>query len=173
MNEATRKHLQSFILPVSATIIIPGALIWSTRHAATFWGNHSYLPPTQIVLGILFIMSGLILLTACVRLFAEIGKGTLAPWNPTQNLVVSGVYAHARNPMISGVGFILLGESIVLGSGIILMWFLCFILGNTLYFILVEEPGLHKRFGEGYLEYKKNVPRWIPRIKPWKKSIQG
>jgi protein-S-isoprenylcysteine O-methyltransferase Ste14 len=38
---------------------------------------------------------------------------------------------------------------------------------NHVYFILSEEPGLEKRFGQEYLEYKKNVPRWIPRLKPW------
>lgn len=173
MNEETRRHLQSFILPISATIIIPGALLWSTRHATSFWGMHSCHPPAQIVLGILLIAVGVILLIACIRLFAKIGKGTLAPWYPTQNLVATGVYAHTRNPMISGVGFILFGESVVFGSGIILMWFLCFILGNTAYFILVEEPGLHKRFGEDYAEYKENVPRWIPRIMPWKRQSQG
>jgi protein-S-isoprenylcysteine O-methyltransferase Ste14 len=173
MNDTTRRHLQSFILPVSATIIIPGTLLWSTRHATSFWGIHAYHPPAQIVLGMGFIAVGAILLVTCITLFAKIGKGTLAPWDPTQNLVVSGVYAHTRNPMISGVGFILLGESVVFGSGVNLAWFLCFILGNTVYFILSEEPGLEKRFGEDYVEYKKNVPRWIPRIKPWRKQVQG
>jgi protein-S-isoprenylcysteine O-methyltransferase Ste14 len=172
MNDATRRHLQSFVLPISATLIIPGALLWSTRHATSFWGIHAYNPPAQIVLGMLLIAVGAVLLFTCIRLFAKLGKGTLAPWNPTQNLVISGVYAHTRNPMISGVGFILLGESVVFGSGVNLVWFLCFILGNTIYFILVEERSLAKRFGEDYAEYKENVPRWIPRITPWRKQIQ-
>ena len=45
-----------------------------------------------------------------IRLFVTVGKGTLAPWEPTQKLVVQRVYSHVRNPMISGVLFSLLGE---------------------------------------------------------------
>jgi len=35
-------------------------------------------------------------------------------------------------------------------------------------FICLEEPGLEKRFGAEYVEYKKHVPPWIPRIKAWR-----
>ena len=50
------------------------------------------------------------------RLFATIGHGTLAPWNPPEKLVVRGVYRHVRNPMITGVFCILLGEAVFFGS---------------------------------------------------------
>jgi protein-S-isoprenylcysteine O-methyltransferase Ste14 len=49
-----------------------------------------------------------------------------------------------------------------------LAWAILVFIINTVYFIFSEEPGLQKRFGEEYVEYKKNVPRWIPRLKPWK-----
>ena len=39
---------------------------------------------------------------------------------------------------------------------------------SEIYFPMFEEKGLEKRFGLDYLEYKRNVPRWIPRLKPWK-----
>ena len=32
---------------------------------------------------------------------------------------------------------------------------------------LVEEPGLVNRFGEDYEEYRRNVPRWVPRLRAW------
>ena len=60
--------------------------------------------------------NGILLMVAAIRLFVTIGKGTLAPWNPTQKLVVHGVYRHVRNPMISGVMFILLGEFLLAAS---------------------------------------------------------
>jgi protein-S-isoprenylcysteine O-methyltransferase Ste14 len=100
-------------------------------------------------------------------LFATIGKGTLAPWTPTRKLVVRGVYRHVRNPMISGVFCILLGEALLFGSPNLFTWFMIFVLINITYIPLFEEPGLEKRFGQDYLIYKKNVPRWIPRRKPW------
>ena len=69
--------------------------------------------------------------------------------------------------MISSVLAILLGETIAFGSLGIFIWFLLFFGINNVYFVLSEEPGLEKRFGEDYRIYKKNVPRWIPRLRPW------
>ena len=101
------------------------------------------------------------------RLFATVGHGTLAPWNPPEKLVVRGVYRHVRNPMITGALCILLGEGVFFGSWWLLGWFGFALILNLVYIPLVEERGLVKRFGEDYLLYKQNVPRWIPRWKPW------
>jgi protein-S-isoprenylcysteine O-methyltransferase Ste14 len=98
------------------------------------------------------------------------GRGTLAPWNPTQKLVTDGVYRYVRNPMISGVLFILIGETIFFGSWLLFIWALIFGIGNTFYLRLSEEPGLVRRFGEEYLVYRRNVPMWIPRLKPWNRE---
>ena len=100
-------------------------------------------------------------------LFARIGKGTLAPWDPTARLVVAGPYRHVRNPMISGVLAVLLGEAALFGSLPLLVWFGAVFALNAIYFPLVEEPGLRERFGEDYERYRANVPRWLPRFRPW------
>jgi protein-S-isoprenylcysteine O-methyltransferase Ste14 len=102
-----------------------------------------------------------------ITLFASVGRGTLAPWDPTRRLVVRGPYRHVRNPMISGVLSILLGEAALLGSFPLLAWFGVFFAANAIYMPLVEEPGLERRFGDDYRTYKRNVPRWVPRRKPW------
>ena len=78
-----------------------------------------------------------------------------------------GPYRHVRNPMISGVLFILLAEALFFGSLPILAWFTVFLVVNSTYIPLVEEPGLEKRFGEEYIRYKQHVPRWIPRLTPY------
>jgi protein-S-isoprenylcysteine O-methyltransferase Ste14 len=109
----------------------------------------------------------LVLVVTTVRLFILIGKGTLAPWDPTQKLVVVGVYRHVRNPMISGVTAILLGEAITLGSVGLLIFCALFLATNMIYIPLSEEPGLIQRFGDDYRTYQQNVPRWIPRLTPW------
>jgi len=106
-------------------------------------------------------------MVATIRLFVTLGKGTLAPWEPPQRLVVQGVYRHVRNPMISGVILVLLGESLLTASLPLFRWFLVFAVVNSAYIPLLEEPGLVKRFGEAYLTYKRNVPRWVPRLTPW------
>ena len=94
-------------------------------------------------------------------------EGTLAPWNPTQKLVVRGVYRHVRNPMIVGVFCILLGETILFDSWQLFCWFGFVVLVNLIYIPLSEEPGLAKQFGDDYLLYKKNVPRSILMFTPW------
>ena len=86
---------------------------------------------------------------------------------PTKKLVVVGPYRYVRNPMITGVVTILLGESAFFGSVIIASWALFFLTMNHVYFTLSEEPGLVRRFGEDYKHYMQRVPRWIPRTTPW------
>ena len=69
--------------------------------------------------------------------------------------------------MILSIIIIQVGEAILFASyGIAVLAFANFVL-NTVYFIFSEEPGLEKQFGAEYVEYKKNVSRWIPRLKPW------
>jgi protein-S-isoprenylcysteine O-methyltransferase Ste14 len=45
-----------------------------------------------------------------------------------------------------------------------------FFIGNAIYFPLIEEKGLEKRFGDEYRDYKANVPRWIPRLRAWRQA---
>lgn len=151
------RHLVSFILPVTVLIIVPVS-IEDDFHLTGIW---------SIVPGSIFICTGVLVIIYTIRMFINIGKGTLAPWDPTRNIVTVGLYGYVRNPMILGVFTVLIGESIFFTSLNIAVWSIVFFIINTVYFIFSEEPGLEKRFGKEYLEYKKNVPRWIPRIKPW------
>jgi protein-S-isoprenylcysteine O-methyltransferase Ste14 len=152
-------HLRDIIiLPFSVTIIIPYFI---------YHPDDRRIPETIYlkILGASIGLAGLILFFYTVFLFKTIGKGTLAPWSEKQKLVVEGPYRYCRNPMISGVLFILLGEALFLSSLSILMWAALFFAINTIYFVMVEEPALLRKFGEEYQQYKKQVPRWIPSIK--------
>lgn len=148
------------ILPFTVTVIVPYAIY----HAAPGWLPSGTLSRMG---GGLLLCAGLALLSFTIYLFYTQGKGTHAPWEPTQRLVISGPYRYCRNPMISGVLFILIGESLILHSNPILIWSGLFFIINTLYFIFKEEPDLEKRFGEAYVHYKQRVPRWIPNLKPY------
>lgn len=168
VRQKAMKHLRAILLlPFMVTVVIPATVLWLTA-TDTFHLWQSV--PTRVgllVLGVFFIGIGLVLVVATIRLFVTVGKGTLAPWNPTQRLVVQGVYRHVRNPMISGVLAILLGEAVLAASLPIACWLLFFLTANAIYLPLAEEPGLVKRFGDDYEEYRRNVPRWVPRLKPW------
>jgi protein-S-isoprenylcysteine O-methyltransferase Ste14 len=107
---------------------------------------------------------GLALVVWTVRLFATTGHGTLAPWDQTERLVVEGPYRRMRHPMITGVGLVLAGEAVLLGSPPLLLWLAAFVAANAIYLPLVEEPGLSRRFGPDYEAYKQAVPRWLPRL---------
>ena len=155
------KHIRDIIiLPFTVTVVIP-YFIYNEKQAS--------IPDNFItkILGIILFIPGLSLFLYTVYLFKTFGKGTLAPWTPTQKLVNLGPYKYCRNPMITGVLFILIGETLFLHSTNLLIWVCTFFLINNVYFILKEEPDLDKRFGDKYKKYKKNVPRWIPRFKPY------
>ncbi|MGH9160391.1 MAG: methyltransferase family protein, partial [Vicinamibacteraceae bacterium] len=126
------------------------------------WTETSLAPVGQVV-GVVVFVAGLGLFVWCLVLFARIGRGTLAPWDPTQRLVAVGLYRYVRNPMISGVAAMLLGEALFFGSALLAGWVALFIPVNHVYFLVSEEPGLERRFGAAYTEYKERVPRWLPR----------
>ncbi len=163
------RHLRAVaLLPGMVIVVIPGTIVYLTKSLHVGWGLPAPLMPLPIILGGGLIAAGLSLMRLTIRLFATAGEGTLAPWDATQRLVARGVYRHVRNPMITGVLCVLLGEAALLGSLPLLGWFAFFFLANATYIPLVEEPSLERRFGDEYREYRRNVPRWIPRFTPWR-----
>lgn len=144
-------------LPGMATLVVPALITWATGEVDVGWWSALGAPP---------IAAGLLLFVSTVRLFAGVGQGTLAPWDPPSRLVVEGPYRHVRHPMITGVLCVLLGEAAVLGSLPLLAWAGAFLAVNAVYLPLVEEPRLVRRFGADYEAYQARVPRFVPRIRP-------
>ena len=154
------------ILPGTALVFVPAATLWlaaESRASPVLAGPALPRFWLALVLG----MSGFALAVWTTRLFVTAGRGTPAPWAPPQRLVVRGPYLHVRNPMITGVLLMLGAESLFFGSWHLAGWMLVFFVGNALYFPLVEERALERRFGDDYRLYKANVPRWIPRWRAW------
>jgi protein-S-isoprenylcysteine O-methyltransferase Ste14 len=154
------------LLPGVGAVVVP-ALILAVGGADVGWGLDGAWHVLPILAGSALILAGLALMHRTISLFAGEGGGTLAPWDPTVRLVVRGPYRYVRNPMITAVATILLGEAALFGSVGILVWLALFLLANAVWFPLVEEPGLRRRFGPDYDEYARNVPRWVPRRDPW------
>ena len=154
-------HLRDIIiLPFTVTVVVPYLL----------YNEEQGIIPDHIslkIVGWIVLAAGTMLFFYTVFLFDTLGKGTLAPWASPRKLVIAGPYQYCRNPMITGVLFILIGETLLFHSTNLLIWAGIFFIINTLYFILKEEPTLYRRFGEDYRIYKENVPRWIPRWRPY------
>lgn len=164
---AFRHLLSILLLPVMVLGVVPAAILYSTKSFDPGWSLSGPLQVVTLLLGIIFVVLGLVLLARTISLFISAGEGTISPWDPTQKLVVEGIYRYVRNPMISGVITVLVGETLALGSPSLVIYLIFAVTINLIYIPLVEEPGLEERFGEDYQLYKENVSRWIPRQTPW------
>ena len=160
-----RHVLSVALLPFSVAVLVP---LWlaRTNNISPVIGTIGPQMLVQVV-GLLVLAVGLILFSAALRNFVTEGEGTLAPWDPPRRLVVRGPYRYVRNPMISGVVFVLFGEALTLLSRPHFIWALIFLVVNSIYIPLLEETGLRQRFGDSYVEYCRHVPRLIPRFRPW------
>jgi protein-S-isoprenylcysteine O-methyltransferase Ste14 len=169
----TEKHLKNralrstIALPVVVLTVIPALILWWTDSFNPGWGLAGWLVLLPYLSGLLLIGIGLTLLVSTIRLFTNVGEGTLAPWDPPRHLVVEGPYRYVRNPMHSGVFITLYGESLLFGSVPVLIFVTAAFIFHWFYIPLMEERWLKEKFGEDYLTYKRHVPAWIPRLRAW------
>ena len=154
-------------LPGLVLVGVPALILWQTQSLRLGWDWPRPWLLVPILAGLILIGWGLRLMGQTIQLFMTVGQGTLAPWDAPRRLVVLGPYRHVRNPMISGVLAVLLGEALLLGSRPLLTWFLIVLVVNLVYIPLLEEPGLEARFGDDYRLYRQHVPCWLPRRTPW------
>ena len=92
------------------------------------------------------------------------GRGTPAPIAPTKKLVVEGLHRYVRNPMYIGVATIVLGQAVLFHSWHIIEYLACVLVSVNFFVLFYEEPTLAQQFGPEYAEYRRTVPRWIPKI---------
>jgi protein-S-isoprenylcysteine O-methyltransferase Ste14 len=118
--------------------------------------------------GGLLILSGVPGLVDSFARFAVQGLGTPAPIAPPQSLVVTGLYRYVRNPMYVSVLAVVLGQAILFADWRLLPYGALFWLACHLFVLTYEEPTLAATFKAPYERYRANVPRWLPRLTPWR-----
>jgi protein-S-isoprenylcysteine O-methyltransferase Ste14 len=161
------RHVRAIVaLPGTVTVFVP-AVIVACAGARSAQDLPSWATVALVAMGCVLLGIGLALMTWTITLFARLGRGTLAPWDPPGTLVVRGPYRHVRNPMISGVTMVLLAESLLFRSLLLLIWCAAFAALNAIYIPLSEEPGLAARFGVDFDVYRRHVRRWLPRLRSW------
>ena len=117
------------------------------------------------LIGLVLLAVGLVLWAWCIVWFRR-ARGTPVPFNPPRELVTVGPYAWSRNPMLTGVFAFLFGLGFFLHSvSMVFVWTPVFVIANVIELKLVEEPELERRFGTSYIEYRRRVPMFVPRVR--------
>jgi protein-S-isoprenylcysteine O-methyltransferase Ste14 len=80
----------------------------------------------------------------------------------------SGHYRYVRNPMYVAVVAVILGQGILFGDQRLLIYGGLMWLAFHAFVLAYEEPVLAESFGAQYEDFRANVPRWIPRLTPWR-----
>jgi protein-S-isoprenylcysteine O-methyltransferase Ste14 len=120
------------------------------------------------VAGVAAIAAGLAVVLAAFARFVSEGAGTPAPVAPTERLVVGGLYRHVRNPMYVAVTSIIAGQALALAQPVLAVYAALFLAVTAAFVRLHEEPALSRRYGEQYEAYRRAVPGWRPRVRPWR-----
>jgi protein-S-isoprenylcysteine O-methyltransferase Ste14 len=129
------------------------------------------LPAWVQIPGVVVVFLGAILVLVCGAMLSTRGIGTLhgAEWFMPREFVATGPFRFVRNPMSLGGVVLMTGIALSHRSAVGLVLAAGLFLVFHLVVVRLEEPGLEKRFGDSYREYRRNVPRWVPRITPWKR----
>jgi len=114
-------------------------------------------------IGVWVILNGCGLSAWCASMLIRYGNGTPLPLDPPKRLVIAGPYRFVRNPMALGFFVLLFGQALLYRSWLVCGYLLVLAAGLHLYLLKIEEPELATRFGPAYKEYRRRVPRWLPR----------
>lgn len=150
-------------------VVAPGTVAGLIPFWLTGW-RMSPEPRAVRALGAALIAVGAVLLVSCFARFALVGRGTPAPVAPPDRLVVTGAYAHVRNPMYVALVALILGQAAFLPDLRLVGYAAAVWLTTHLFVLAYEEPTLRRSFPQDYEAFFAAVPRWIPRLTPWRRA---
>jgi len=151
-----------FVLP--AVVITQSGTAWRSPLADPMWQWSLFIQ--------IFVVPPAVLGLTAVQEFADVGQGTPVPFDPPKRLVTTGIYAFVANPMqLSAVVLffaigILLRNVWVAAAGVMAHLYSVGLAGWD------EDEDLRTRFGGRWIAYSRSVPRWFPRLRPWRSSDQ-
>lgn len=160
-----RATLGTLLFFIVAPTTVAGLIPWWI----TGWQFEEPLPlyaPARVVGGLLLTVAVGFLVNSFIRFIIE-GLGTPAPVAPTEHLVVGGVYRYIRNPMYAAVVAAIIGQALLFGQPSLFLYAALIGLVQAAFVRFHEEPTLLRRYGREYETYRRNVPGWWPRWRPW------
>jgi protein-S-isoprenylcysteine O-methyltransferase Ste14 len=126
-----------------------------------------WIIPLPVLSGDFVWLSGAVLMVVALLLaltglfhFLE-AKTHVEPWHPTTTIIKQGVFGYSRNPIYLAFCIATVGSGLVLNSWWILMGVLPLMCLLQQLVIKREEVYLESKFGEVYLDYKRQVRRWL------------
>jgi protein-S-isoprenylcysteine O-methyltransferase Ste14 len=154
-------------------LVAPGVVVGLIPWWITRWRTgDEYVWPIRVAGVVLLVVGAAVLASAFTRFVTE-GTGTPAPVAPTRRLVIGGLYRYVRNPMYVAVLATIVGEALVLGRVVLLAYGAVVATAFAAFVRFYEEPTLARTFGGGYEEYRRAVPGWWPRLRPWTPGGDG
>ena len=160
---------RSLLWPTLGTIVFvalaPGSVIVLLPYLISHWTLADPFLGLELVrwIGALLILLGLPVFFDFLFRFVRDGRGTPAPIAEPVQLVVTGGFRSVRNPGYVAVLAMLAGQALIFGSTALLGYSVAVALAFHLFVVLYEEPHLRRKFGSGYEDYCRTVPRWLPR----------
>ena len=167
-----RRALGPILQTVLFTILVPGTVAF----LVPWWLVGRLTRPANgplTGLGGVVVAVGAAIYFRCAWEFAVRGLGTPAPIAPTKYLVTTALHRYVRNPMYIGVALVIVGEAALFRTLHLLGYAAVMLLIAQVFVVLYEEPTLRRQFGESYEEYRRKVPRWIPKIRARDSSLDG
>ena len=161
-----RDTTRAAIGSIAFFLLAPGVNAGLVPWLITRWESDT--PPWALAAGLVVTAAGTLLVAAAFVQFVAEGRGTPAPVAPTQQLVVGGLYRWVRNPMYVGVAGAIAGQAVLFASPGVALWLVAFVTAVTVFVARYEEPTLRRTYGASYEAYVAAVPRWLPRLTPWR-----
>ena len=165
MRKRTRAAIGSGVFFALAPGVVAGVVPWWL----TRWRMQRPVSDLAVIRGVgaVLLAAGAAALAASFARFVIEGIGTPAPVAPTEHLVVGGLYRHVRNPMYLAVVMAIAGQGLLLWHPALLVYAAAAWAIMALFAHGYEEPTLRHRFGSQYESYRRAVPAWWPRLRPW------
>jgi len=154
-------------------VVAPGTVCGLVPALVTGWRRPADPVPWVDAVGWLLVAAGAAVLVHAFVAFAWHGRGTPAPAAPTERLVVQGAYRHVRNPMYVAVVAVVLGQVLLFASWGLFAYLAVIAVTMASFVQAYEEPTLRETYGPAYDEFCEHVPRWLPRVTPWRGAERG
>ncbi|WP_454697472.1 methyltransferase family protein [Arthrobacter humicola] len=167
---ASARDRRRAAIGTAAFAVAPATVAGAVPWLLTRWEVAAPVPgcvPAQVG-GALLIGAGAAVIANSFVHFAVEGLGTPAPFAPPKHLVVGGLYRYVRNPMYVAIAAAVAGQGLLLGQPVLYVALAVGAIPVVAFVRLYEEPALARKFGADYEEYRRNVPRWLPRPTPWR-----